>query len=116
LPGWKIESLGISSNSFGSDFSDSNYGAGVKWRFAGQPMRVESPVEKAMKENEQEMFSNVGNPDGERIDFSTPSISEGMLTVMNIEQLKAVAAQLGISKVSRASKEELIKAILQKQG
>jgi hypothetical protein len=105
MGGWKIESLGIDSKTFGSDLSDAQYGRGVKWRIADEEMKIKRVAAPVLQEDV------VG-----QIDFSVPSISEGTLQTMEIGTLQQVAGQIGVPRVSKASKEELIKAILQKQG
>lgn len=111
---WNVKELGLSSDNFGKDLSDAGFGMSSKWRFANQQQEEEfvPPVHKPQQEFLRAEEKNVDD----RVEFSTPAMSAGVLNSMGIEQVKAVAAQLGISKLSRSSKDELIKAILQKQG
>lgn len=115
MSGWKIESLGLTSDMFDGDRDGSKFGQGVKWRLAEPNKQPATPVEKTIEQVKEDHFKTVGIEE-DRVEFSTPSITEGMLSSMDLEQLKAVAAQLGVSRVSKTSKEDLIKAILHKQG
>lgn len=115
MSGWKIESLGLTGEMFDGDRDGAKFGQGIKWRLNDPAARPATPVEKTIEQVKEEHFNTVDKPD-DRIEFSSPAITEGMLSSMDIEQLKAVAAQLGVSRVSKTSKEDLIKAILHKQG
>lgn len=109
---FKIEKLGIDSRNLReSRDGDPSYGLGVKWRFGGDStMRTSSPVEEIQEKAKE------ASAQGEQFEISGEMLNKDILSRMNIEELRTLAGHLGIGKISRASKEELIGAILQRKS
>ena len=114
---WAIEKLGINSKQFsGGQTSDPEAFKGKKWRFAGdtQPKKDQAKVE-AEKIEKARLKEVEAKKESEKIEFAGPAYSEKQLKQLGAEELKAIAGSYGIAKL-KVSKDELIKAILGKQG